>query len=362
MTNEWQPQTNYTAGSRVTYEGVTYTVIQPHMSQVGWQPPATPALWTRVSDGNAPSYGGMAGYTQPQTGYGAQQTGYGAPQTGYSAPQPGYDAPQTYAASGYDSQQQQAAPAEQKGPNTAMLVGGIIAGAAVLGAGAYAVHKFSENHSEDQKQQQWIQAVSAQQQQTRGGPVYWCLCEGKNIPNDAIQLGTDSDGEPLYAGRCYFQNGVQIGKAGRKFGLNIPFVCCTHRDSLVLLLITSCSFTKIGRQGGEPPKGVPGPLWKPERNQDDCHPGLRQPAISRLSCCRGRQRGRRHSSLCRSRRHARQRRLPWQDWTQDQWHFGSVRWKGANLRHVPYVGNVNLPCLVPLCVPCYFIFFLHSFF
>ncbi|KAI9362969.1 hypothetical protein DFJ73DRAFT_811781 [Zopfochytrium polystomum] len=218
---QWQPQTNYPAGSQVTYEGILYSIVQPHVSQVGWEPPKTPALWVRPAGGAAPSYGGQPGYGQSQQG---GQPGYGQPpqqggQPGYGAPQQGYGKPET----GYGNQQQAPPENQHQGPNTALLVGGIIAGAAVLGAGAFAVHKFSQNHSEDQKQQQWVQAVSAQQQQARGSAVYWCLCDNKNIPNDAIQIGTDSDGSPLYAGRCYYDNGVQIGKAGRKFGLNIPY-------------------------------------------------------------------------------------------------------------------------------------------
>ncbi|KAI9356031.1 hypothetical protein DFJ73DRAFT_758851 [Zopfochytrium polystomum] len=241
MDNEWQPETNCTAGSRVTYEGIAYSAIQPHMSQAVWRPKATPALWAPVLGWNASSFGGMAGYTQthgsvagftrlamrptlagPQAGFGAPQAG--GHQPGYAPPQGGHE--QT-AQPGNNFQQVHGQPAgpenQQIGSNTAMVAGSITAGAAVFGAGAYSVHRFSESHSEDQKRQQWVHTFSAQQQQARGGPVYWCLCDGKNIPSDAIQLGTESDGLPLDAGRCYFQGGVQVGKAGRMFGLNISY-------------------------------------------------------------------------------------------------------------------------------------------
>ena len=41
----WKPGVAYTAGQRVTYNGVSYVCIQGHTSMVGWEPPAVPALW-----------------------------------------------------------------------------------------------------------------------------------------------------------------------------------------------------------------------------------------------------------------------------------------------------------------------------
>ncbi|MET9804767.1 carbohydrate-binding protein [Streptomyces sp. NPDC006368] len=37
----------YTAGDRVTYDGITYRCIQSHQAQPGWHPSAVPALWER---------------------------------------------------------------------------------------------------------------------------------------------------------------------------------------------------------------------------------------------------------------------------------------------------------------------------
>jgi len=45
-TNEWQPNTSYTVGDEVTYQGTTYSCLQAHTSLVGWEPDATPALWS----------------------------------------------------------------------------------------------------------------------------------------------------------------------------------------------------------------------------------------------------------------------------------------------------------------------------
>ena len=44
----WQPGISVVAGEQVTYEGVTYTVVQGHTTQAGWTPPATPSLFTPV--------------------------------------------------------------------------------------------------------------------------------------------------------------------------------------------------------------------------------------------------------------------------------------------------------------------------
>ena len=42
---EWQPNTDYATGAECTYEGSTYTCLQGHTSQVGWEPPNVPSLW-----------------------------------------------------------------------------------------------------------------------------------------------------------------------------------------------------------------------------------------------------------------------------------------------------------------------------
>lgn len=42
---EWQPDTDYATGAECTYEGSTYTCLQGHTSQAGWEPPNVPSLW-----------------------------------------------------------------------------------------------------------------------------------------------------------------------------------------------------------------------------------------------------------------------------------------------------------------------------
>jgi hypothetical protein len=45
---EWTAQTEYDLVSLVTHDGQTYRCVQAHTSQVGWIPPALPALWSLV--------------------------------------------------------------------------------------------------------------------------------------------------------------------------------------------------------------------------------------------------------------------------------------------------------------------------
>jgi hypothetical protein len=42
----WAPSVAYAVGNLVTYAGPTYRCIQAHTSQVGWEPPNAPSLWT----------------------------------------------------------------------------------------------------------------------------------------------------------------------------------------------------------------------------------------------------------------------------------------------------------------------------
>lgn len=45
----WAAGTEYAAQDRVRYEGKLYRCAQAHTAQEGWEPPATPALWTEVA-------------------------------------------------------------------------------------------------------------------------------------------------------------------------------------------------------------------------------------------------------------------------------------------------------------------------
>lgn len=51
----WAPNTAYAIGALVMYQGIEYKCIQAHTSEVGWEPPNVPALWTPVSGGATPT-------------------------------------------------------------------------------------------------------------------------------------------------------------------------------------------------------------------------------------------------------------------------------------------------------------------
>ncbi|KAJ3023898.1 UNVERIFIED_CONTAM: hypothetical protein HDU68_008422 [Siphonaria sp. JEL0065] len=62
--------------------------------------------------------------------------------------------------------------------------------------------------------------VLGEPRQTR---VFWTSISGKYVPPDAIPIGRDSDGAPLFASRALYQGGVHVGKARNGSGCYIPF-------------------------------------------------------------------------------------------------------------------------------------------
>ncbi|KAJ3130592.1 hypothetical protein HK100_007915 [Physocladia obscura] len=53
--------------------------------------------------------------------------------------------------------------------------------------------------------------------------VYWKLFAGKFVPPDAIPLGRDTDGAPLFATRASYKDGIHVGKAHNNAGCYISF-------------------------------------------------------------------------------------------------------------------------------------------
>ena len=45
----WEADTKYEDGNRRRYDGKVYKCRQAHTSQVGWEPPAVPALWVVIN-------------------------------------------------------------------------------------------------------------------------------------------------------------------------------------------------------------------------------------------------------------------------------------------------------------------------
>jgi len=49
MFPHWKPNMNVAVDERMYYDGKLYRVVQPHTTQVGWEPDNTPALFTEVT-------------------------------------------------------------------------------------------------------------------------------------------------------------------------------------------------------------------------------------------------------------------------------------------------------------------------
>ena len=45
----WEADTKYELGDRRRHDGKVYKCLQAHTSQVGWEPPAVPALWVVIN-------------------------------------------------------------------------------------------------------------------------------------------------------------------------------------------------------------------------------------------------------------------------------------------------------------------------
>ena len=45
----WEADTKYEVGDRRRHDGKVYKCLQAHTSQVGWEPPAVPALWVVIN-------------------------------------------------------------------------------------------------------------------------------------------------------------------------------------------------------------------------------------------------------------------------------------------------------------------------
>src|SRR5690349_21080816 len=60
----WAPNVAFVVNDTVTYNGVVFRCLQSHTSQLGWEPPNVPALWTPLG---TPTQGGGATPTPTNT-------------------------------------------------------------------------------------------------------------------------------------------------------------------------------------------------------------------------------------------------------------------------------------------------------
>ncbi|KAJ3332816.1 hypothetical protein HDU76_013001 [Blyttiomyces sp. JEL0837] len=121
---------------------------------------------------------------------------------------------------------------------------GLLVGAIVIGGGTYIAHEFHQHHDDKTKEESWIHAATAQQQQAQaqGSQLYWAFAHHGQLPHNAIRVGTDSDGAPLFAARCYHDHSIQVGKArqgnrecsiafgGREIGVDRFQVLCGNAN------------------------------------------------------------------------------------------------------------------------------------
>ncbi|KAJ3064202.1 hypothetical protein HDU99_004541, partial [Rhizoclosmatium hyalinum] len=89
----------------------------------------------------------------------------------------------------------------------------LLAGAVAIGAGAFAVHEWREHKrfTADAGRPAYTSYPSP------NGPLHWVPHQPNTPPpNDAIVLGKDSDGGPLFAARDNIWGGFHIGKCTRQ--------------------------------------------------------------------------------------------------------------------------------------------------
>jgi hypothetical protein len=88
---------------------------------------------------------------------------------------------------------------------------------------------------------------------------YWVKGHGY-IPNGAMRVGTDTNGNPLFLCRAYYQGSVQPGKTWANYhACNIPFAGREiQRHSYSVFIVTDGA--RPWHHGGRPNWG-PGPQW-----------------------------------------------------------------------------------------------------
>ncbi|PPR05943.1 hypothetical protein CVT24_006668 [Panaeolus cyanescens] len=230
MTQLWQPGTQYNIGDEVEYDGARYRIIQPHFSQGDWTPPVTPALWGRMQGGGS-GHGHGHGHAQPSKPechdppQQHQQPSYGQQPIAQQPPKYG-------SGNGSDSESDGEGGRRKKNwydidsadKKKLGLAGGLLAGAAALGAGVIAYKKHEEHKDEAASQawaaNNWLEEARARAAQFNQfgpkGPYTWYLTQGKNIPQGALLVGTEHSWN-LYVCRALYDGALVLGKASDAF-------------------------------------------------------------------------------------------------------------------------------------------------
>ncbi|KAI0266731.1 carbohydrate-binding module family 12 protein [Gloeopeniophorella convolvens] len=219
MVQGWEPGTAYGYGDIVEFDGARYKIIQPHTSQGDWTPSVTPALWGRIPDDEWQHHDAYEpphdkGDYHPET---VQQ-----PSDYTQHPDQTVEVP-------HEEQKKKWWDLDDDRKKQVEIGGGLLAGAAALGAGYFAWHKHEEHKkSEGDKQaltwglQSWLRDAQARTEEFRRhgprAPATWLLVEGRDkLPRGAFEVGRDRDGNPIYAARAFFEDGLQVGKASAVF-------------------------------------------------------------------------------------------------------------------------------------------------
>ncbi|KAJ3073722.1 hypothetical protein HDU98_000858 [Podochytrium sp. JEL0797] len=97
---------------------------------------------------------------------------------------------------------------------------GVIGTAAVVGLGALAMGEWKKQSKHNAQSN----APAFSQYQSSAGPLFWRPVQpGQQSPQDAIQLGRDGDGTPLYAARASVWGGWHVGKANGRGDVYISY-------------------------------------------------------------------------------------------------------------------------------------------
>ncbi|PFH52015.1 carbohydrate-binding module family 12 protein [Amanita thiersii Skay4041] len=221
MVHPWQPGTQYNYDEVVEYQGHRYKIIQPHRSQSDWPPSFTPALWGMLSDDDR-TYEGRQEQQQPmQYRPPADPPSQSAPQYGAGTTQQSSSQEKPQSSDNKDKKHWWSVNDDDK--KKLEIGGGLLAGAAAIGAGIFA-YKEHEKRQENKNSHQWakenwMSEAQARTQNFRANgpqtPATWVLTHGKSIPQYAITISNDPFS--MFSCRAYMDGGLQLGKASPEF-------------------------------------------------------------------------------------------------------------------------------------------------